>query len=84
MLQRVGEQIRVGAVFGPGPRIQPVWFDWRREKHTIEKVTYRWRHMAGNALLLHFAVTDGTALYELIYNARDQLWTLEAADAEVV
>lgn len=31
MLQRVQEQIRVGAVFGPGPCIHPVWFDWRPE-----------------------------------------------------
>ncbi|ANA41728.1 hypothetical protein A2G06_16420 (plasmid) [Geobacter anodireducens] len=84
MLQRIREQIRVGVVFGPGPSIHPIWFDWRREKRTIEKVTYRWRHMAGNALLLHFAVTDGTSLYELIYNAKDQLWTLEAVDGDVL
>ncbi|BDV43005.1 hypothetical protein GURASL_19280 [Geotalea uraniireducens] len=82
MLQRVREQIRVGAVFGPGPAIRPVWFDWRRRKHAVEQVTYHWRHLAGNALLLHFTVTDGSALYELIYNATDQLWTLETVDGE--
>jgi len=30
----------------------------------------------GETLLLHFAVTDGEALYELIFNPLDQSWTL--------
>ncbi len=82
MLQRIREHIRVAVVFGPGPTIRPVWFDWRRQKHSVREVTYHWRHRAGNDLILHYAVTDGTALYELIYNATEQLWILESVDAD--
>lgn len=82
MLQRVREHIRVAAVFGPGPKIYPVWFDWKRRKHSVKEVTYRWRHTLGNAQLLHFSVTDGTALYELIYNATEQIWMLESVDSD--
>jgi len=82
MLQRIREHIRVGAIFGPGPRIRPVWFDWKRQKHAVQEVTYHWRHLAGTDLLLHYSVTDGTALYELIYNASKQLWLLESVDAD--
>ncbi len=82
MLQKVGESIRVGAVFGPGSLIRPVWFDWRKKKHTVKEVTYRWRHAQGEALHLHFAVTDGGALYELVFNAGDQTWKLETLEAD--
>lgn len=82
MLQRIREHIRVAVVFGPGPKIRPVWFDWRRQKHSVREVTYHWRHRAGSDLILHYSVTDGTALYELIYNATEQLWILESVDAD--
>lgn len=82
MLQRIRQNIRVGAIHGPGPVIRPVWFDWKRRKHEVKEVTYHWRHRAGSALMLHYAVTDGTALYELVYNATDQVWLLESVDGE--
>jgi hypothetical protein len=82
MLQKVGENIRVAAIHGPGKSLSPVWFDWRRRKHEVREITYRWRHSAGDELFLHFSVSDGSALYELVYNTAEQLWTLESMDAD--
>jgi len=71
-----GKQIRLAAIFEPGKPIVPVWFELNRCKHTLQKPTYSWRSRAGETMLLHFAVSDGGALYELVYNTADQSWTL--------
>ena len=82
MLQKIREYIRVAAIFGPGPKIRPIWFDWKRQKHTVREVTYHWRNRTGNDLILHYSVTDGNALYELVYNTTEQVWVLESIDAD--
>jgi hypothetical protein len=82
MVQRIREYVRVAVIHGPGTKLRPVWFDWRRQKHTVREVTYHWRHRTGDDLLLHYAVTDGTALYELIYNSTQHVWVLESVDAD--
>lgn len=82
MLYKVGESVRVAAVFGPGNLLRPVWFDWNRKKHTVTEVTYTWKDKAGDATLLHFAVSDGTALYELTYDTTEQTWTLNGIEME--
>jgi hypothetical protein len=82
MLQRLHEPIRVAVIHGPGTRLRPVWFDWQKKKHAITEITYHWRHQAGDDSLLHYSVTDGTALYELVYNASQQLWLLESVDPD--
>ncbi len=82
MFQKVRENIRVAVIHGPGDKLRPVWFEWNRRKHGVKEVTYHWRHHAGNELILHYSVTDGTALYELVYNAARQLWVLEGIDAD--
>jgi hypothetical protein len=46
----------------------------------IRETTYRWRDRVGEKPRLHFAVTDGEALYELIYNLLDSTWTLKAQE----
>ena len=81
MIQRLDENIRVAAVFGPGNSIRPVWFDRKGKKHTIREITYTWKDKTGEVTLLHFAVSDGTALYELTYNTASQVWALTAVDA---
>lgn len=84
MRQQVREHIRVAAIHDPGNGLRPVWFDWRRQKHAVRDVTYHWRHRDGGDLMLYFSVTDGTALYELIYNVGKQLWVLESIDADML
>jgi hypothetical protein len=80
-VQRIGEPIRVAAVFVPGRQVRPVWFDWQRRKHTVLETTYCWKGKAGEDTLLYFSVSDGTALYELVYNTVDQGWTLNGVEA---
>ena len=80
-MERIREPVRVAAVFAPGRQIKPVWFDWQRKKYTVRETTYCWEDKAGDAVLLHFSVTDGAALFELIYNTVDQGWTLNGVEA---
>jgi hypothetical protein len=75
-MERIREPIRVAAVFTPGRTIRPVWFDWKRKKHTVVETTYSWQEKCGENILIHFAVADGQALYELVYDTKNQSWTL--------
>jgi len=72
-----GEQVRVAAVFEPGKRIRPVWFERNRRQHKVLETTYSWRDQVGDATLLHFTVSDGEALFELIYNPHEGNWILK-------
>ncbi len=71
------QNIRVATVFEPGGKVRPVWFAWKREKHTILETTYTWEGRRGSAKLLHFSVRDEGGLYELAYDTGDQSWCLE-------
>jgi hypothetical protein len=77
---RIREPIRVAVIFGPGSSIRPVWFDWRRQKHTILETTYSWEGKRGDARLLHFSVRDEGGLYELTYDTVEQTWALEGIE----
>ena len=70
------EPIRVAVIFEPGKRLRPIWFDRKHHKHVVKETTYAWQDHVGDKPLLHFAVTDGEALYELVYNPLDGTWTL--------
>jgi hypothetical protein len=72
----------VAVVFGPGRQIKPVWFEWRRRKHAIQQTTYTWSDRVGDDTRLHFSVSDGEALFELVYNTVSQSWTLLNLQAE--
>ena len=72
-----GEKVRVAAVFEPGKRIRPVWFERRRRQHKVVETTYSWRDQVGDTTLLHFTVSDGEALFELVYNPHDGHWILK-------
>ena len=79
-MRRVAERVKVAAVFAPGCQIKPVWFEWRRQKHAITELSYFWKDHEGDAARLHFAVSDGCNLFELIFNLSDQIWTLEGVE----
>ncbi|HOP40039.1 MAG TPA: hypothetical protein PLI53_03265 [Geobacteraceae bacterium] len=79
-MERMREPVRVAAVFTPGRAIRPVWFDWNREKHTVLETTYSWREKSGETILIHFAVADGQALYELVYDTHNQSWMLHGVE----
>ncbi len=81
-MERIYEQIRVAVVFVPGRKIKPVWFEWRKRKHTISKTTYTWSDKVGEETRLHFAVSDGEALFELVYGTSSQSWMLLNLQAE--
>jgi hypothetical protein len=76
-----GRRIRLAAIFDPGQPVQPVWFELNRRKHTLQKPTYRWESCMGDVTLQHFAISDGKALYEIVYNPVDQSWTLHEQQA---
>lgn len=57
--------------------MRPVWFDLRQRKHVVREITNVWRDRQGEAVRIHFHVTDEGALYELIYNLADTSWQLE-------
>ena len=80
-MERIHETIRVAVIHGPGSRMQPVWFDWKQRKHEVKEITYHWRQFLGSELILHYSVTDGRGLYELVYNATQQVWLLENLDS---
>jgi hypothetical protein len=75
-MQQLNADIRVGAIFESGRAIRPVWFDWQRRKHSITEITYRWQEQSGKTKMLHFTVSDGQDLFELIYDTDRQIWIL--------
>jgi len=81
-VERIKEQIRIATIFTPGKLIKPVWFDWHNRKHTILETTYHWKEHVGAATLMHFSVTDGEALYDLVYNTLDQSWLLNGIEVK--
>ncbi len=72
----VGIPVRIAVVFEPDKKARPVWFELNRQKHVITETTYHWRDKVGDTALLHYAVTADGTLYELVFNALDQSWTV--------
>lgn len=75
------EPLRVATIFSPGQAIRPVWFEWRRKKRCVRETTYTWQEKTGQVLLLHYCVTDGETLYELVYDTSGQNWFLTGIEA---
>jgi len=74
--------LRVAVIFSPNGKVTPKWFELGRRKHEIKETTYFWRDRIGDIPRLHYAVSDGEALYELVFNTCDQTWTLNALRSE--
>jgi hypothetical protein len=74
--------IRVAAIFSSGGKVTPKWFELNRRKHEIKETTYFWQDRIGEVSRMHYAVSDGEALYELVYNTGSQTWTLDGLKSE--
>jgi hypothetical protein len=81
-MQPIRKPIRVAAVFSPGGKVAPKWFELNHRKHEVKNTTYVWRDRVGEALLMHYAVSDGESLFELVYNTFDQEWSLNSHQPE--
>lgn len=82
MPTEIKESIKVMAVFDIGAdSLKPVKFKLRGRVYPIKEITYIWKTKIGAADVVHFAVTDGAALYEISYNQLTMRWTLEEAGA---
>ncbi len=71
----INKKVEVAAVFSGG--VRPVKFRWNGRVYPVEEITYTWRTRDGEASLVHFSVTDGATLYELVYNQSTMEWSLE-------
>lgn len=80
-LEGLSEKVIVGAVFGSGSRIRPAWFIWKGRRYKVKETTYSWTEKRGTAQLLHFAVTDGADLYELVLDNTSFSWKLEKVES---
>jgi hypothetical protein len=91
MFTEIDEKIKVGAIFGQDRhfvpkkglnvpfegKIKPVWFFWSGRKYQIKEITYAWQDRKGVADLYFFSVTDGQAVFEISFNDKDLIWTLQ-------
>jgi hypothetical protein len=76
--------IRVAVIFSAGGKVTPKWFELNCRKHEIKNTTYFWIDRVGDVPLMHYAVTDGEALFELVYNTHDHIWSLNAIQSELM
>ncbi len=71
-----GKSVRIAVLFEPGKKARPVWFELNRRQHRVTELTYQWQDRVGDRQLLHYAVSDGEALFELVFDPADQSWTI--------
>jgi hypothetical protein len=79
-MYRTEEAISVIASFGRPYLIRPVRFRWSGRVREVRDVTYRWRSVEGASRRYHFAVTDGTNIYELRFDTSTLGWTLTGVE----
>lgn len=60
----------------PHKKIMPLSFIWREREYKVEDLTYVWHNKKGETDYYHFAVSDGTNIYELVYNTKTFDWIL--------
>jgi hypothetical protein len=81
-MQSASTPISVAAIFSPEGKVTPKWFVLGCRKHEVKDTTYFWRDRVGEVPRMHYAVSDGEALFELVYNTHDQTWSLYSIQTE--
>lgn len=79
MADFITETIEVAAVFGKNT-VKPKWFIRGGHKHDIKEITYLWRSRQGDAVVVHFNVSDGANLFEISFNQKSMSWTLDGVE----
>jgi len=69
------ERIQVEVLFINGKLI-PRWFMFNHERINIAKVNWSWRTREGEAIVVHFTITDCNRVFELCFNAITMEWFL--------
>jgi hypothetical protein len=85
----IGEPVKVDVIFEtlpclknakgmvfPHHKIKPQSFSWRGREYRVREITYVWREAIGDALVYHFAVTEGDNIFELCFNNSTMEWAL--------
>lgn len=91
----IGEPVRVNVTFEPLPclqdrrgtnfphhKVKPCSFFWRNREYPVQEITYVWREAIGEALIYHFAVTEGANVFELCFNSTTMDWVLKSVAHE--
>jgi hypothetical protein len=71
------ERISVHAIFPThGRKIMPISFRRQNYEYKITTVTYTWKTQKGDITYIHFAVSNSTHSYELVFNTTAFTWHL--------
>lgn len=79
MVMEIDESIKVGAVFSCG-EVNPIWFSWNERQIRIRETSFVWKTREGSAVIVHFSVTDGQGLFEILYNKETMKWRIARAE----
>lgn len=76
MIAEINESVKVNAVFSKGA-INIRSLSWNNRIVPVKKTTYRWQSRKGVFPIYHFAVSDGTSIFELTFEPVVLQWKLE-------
>jgi hypothetical protein len=82
-VEKLLEQVTVGAIFEPPAKIKPAWFIWNGRKIRIVRTNHAWTRREGIATHYHFSVTDGNDTYHLVMNSDTQSWHLDGVQLQI-
>lgn len=78
---KIGKRISACAVFETG-KTKPVWFVWDKRKINIKETTFTWKTKEGDAVVMHFSVTDGATYFELSFDQQNLEWKVENSEVQ--
>jgi len=76
MYEEINESISVVAIFRNGKAI-PHSFSWRGRKYLVETVNLEHQEHTGGVLQFCFSIVSAGNSYELSFDSRHLVWTLE-------
>lgn len=74
-MDEIVDFIKVATVFISG-RIKPVWFEWKKQKFNIDKITFSWEERKGRVKILYFSVISKGELHQISFDTENLVWKL--------